>query len=139
MNIFILIAVGAACFVAGWLASMRTMGPIGDFVNNAEQAIEFVENMDTSNIDMMNLTLNQNRDAQASLDIQTLSDLEKGDIESAKERLINSLAEDYLDIKEDDAHEMRSLESKNVVKRIEELSDNQESFQKIIQESGWVE
>lgn len=35
MTILVLIIVVMACFVAGWFASMRAMGPIGDFVNNA--------------------------------------------------------------------------------------------------------
>lgn len=95
--------------------------------------------METPNIDMMNITLNQNRDANAIMDINILLDLEKRNIDDAKEKLINGLAEDYLDIKEDDAHEMRSMESKNVIECIETLSKDYSSFQKVIQQSDWVE
>ncbi len=139
MNFLVVVVVAIVCFGAGWFFGIGNLKNIEQMAEGVEQAAEFMENMETPDIDMMNITLNQNRDAKASLDIRTLLDLEKGDMDSAKERLINTLASDYLDIKEDDAHEMRSLESADVIKKIDSLSKEHQSFKKVIKESGWVE
>ena len=145
MNILITITIGLVCFGIGALVGANGIDRLENIssdmeetVDKMEQAVDFIENVNTVNIDETNFTLNQNRDAQASLNIQTLHYLEKGDIESAKEILIHDLASTYIDIKDDAAHDMKSPESENVINRIETLSKEHSSFKQIIDESGWV-
>lgn len=139
MNILLMIIIAVICFGAGWFTGVKNIDQLEGFLDNTEKAIDYIENMEAPDTDMMNSILNQNRDTNALLNLQTLLDLEQGNVENAKERLINGLASDYLDIKEDDAHEIRSLEGKKVIDRIEGLSKDHESFRKVIEESGWIE
>lgn len=135
MNIFLILSLCIICLGIGWLIGVKNINKLEGLVDNLEQATDYIEKMETPDIDMMNMTLNQNRDAKATLDISTLHDLETGNVDAAKERLINGLTNNYLDIKEDEAHEIRSLESKNVITRIEELAREHESFKNIITQS----
>ncbi len=134
-----MIIIAVICFSAGYFIGVRNIDQLEGLLDNTEKAIDYIEHMEAPDTNMMNSMLNQNRDTDVLLNIQTLLDLEQDNIENAKKRLINGLARDYLDIKEDEAHEMRSLESKNIIERVETFAKEHKSFGKVIQESGWVE
>ncbi len=139
MNILLMIIIAVVCFGAGWFTGIKNIDQLEGLLDNTEKAIDYIENIESPDTNMMNSILNQNRDTNVLLNIQTLLDLEQDNIENAKKRLITGLASDYLDIKEDEAHELRSLESKNIIEKIETLAKDHESFGQVIQESGWVE
>ncbi len=139
MNILLMIIIAVVCFGAGWFTGIKNIDQLEGLLDNTEKAIDYIENIESPDTNMMNSILNQNRDTNVLLNIQTLLDLEQDNIENAKKRLITGLAIDYLDIKEDEAHELRSLESKNIIEKIETLAKDHESFGQVIQESGWVE
>ncbi len=135
MSIIIYAAIALICFGLGWLAGGRTLSNIEDLTDNLEQAARYVENIETPDIDEMNLILNNNRNTNASLNIQILHHIENDDIDAAKEILINGLTEDYGEIKEDELHDIYSEESKSVTKEIEEHAKHYPSFQIIIKSS----
>ena len=131
MNIMTVLIIGIICFGAGWLFGVKNIDNIEDLVDKTEQAVEFLEQQGAPDVDMMNMALNMNRNAGASLKVDVLLDIEMGNTDSAKEKLINSLSGDYYDIYEDAAHEMASEDSKALVLRLDTLSNEHESFKTI--------
>ena len=131
MNIITVLIIGVICLGAGWLLGVKNIDNIESLVDKTEQAVEFLEQQGAPDMDMMNMTLNMNRNAEVSLKVDVLLDIEAGDMDSAKDKLINSLSSDYYDIYEDATHEMTSEESEKLVERLNTLSKEHESFKTI--------
>ena len=131
MNIMTVLIIGAICLGLGWLLGVKNINNIENLVDKTEQAVEFLEQQGAPDVDMMNITLNMNRNAGVSLKVDVLLDIETGDMDSAKEKLIDSLSSDYYDIYEDATHEMTSEESEELVERLSTLAKEYKPFKRI--------
>ena len=131
MNIITVLIIGVICLGAGWLLGVKNIDNIENLVDKTEQAVEFLEQQGVPDMDMMNMTLNMNRNAEVSLKVDVLLDIETGDMDSAKEKLIDSLSSDYYDIYEDTTHEMTSEESEELVERLSTLAKEYKPFKRI--------
>lgn len=135
MNFLICTVIAIIFFGIGWVVGVKNLSNIEKLTDNLEKAADYVENLETPDVDEMNIILNINRDTNAAFNIKILQNIEDGDLDKAKEILVNHLESDYDDIKEDALHDISSEESKDIIKQIETLAEKYPVFQTIVDSS----